>query len=242
MDFIENKSTIYTNNSLWRSIKYGEFRILGLVSRNNFLCEFLDRNNTKVLASKKYIKNGILRNPNHRTLHGVGYMGQGKYKSRTNGKINKEYTAWSAMISRCYYRVEEFNPSYTNVTVCERWHSFQNFCEDIENLEGYKNWKNNKEYELDKDMMCSKLNMTSKIYSPKTCAFIKRSLNNSKEYKHLNLTGLLYIAHRVKDGYEEEFKNQSEFARKYELTTSNISKCIKDGGLHKGWKFSVKRD
>lgn len=53
---------------------------------------------------------------------------------RKNGKITVEYTAWSAMIGRCY---NSKNPGYKNygargIKVCARWRkSVQTFVDDV---------------------------------------------------------------------------------------------------------------
>lgn len=57
------------------------------------------------------------------------------------------------MLARCYMtngKRKSFFASYKSVTVCERRHNFQNFCNDLPSLHGYSKWRdNNAEYELD---------------------------------------------------------------------------------------------
>ncbi len=138
--------------------------------------------------------------------------------------------------------------SYKDVLVDETWHCFQNFCEDIQYLEGYKNWKedNNQKnkWEIDKDILCDELNIHPKIYSKDTCMFILRIINNMEMHnrtKENYLTGLTYIATRLSDNFIEEFINQNEFAKKFNLQQSKIWMCInKKRKSHKGWTFKVK--
>lgn len=145
------------------------------------------------------------------------------------------------MIRRCYSEkfLNEY-PSYKGVTVCERWHNFQKFCEDIKCLRGYDEWKSELGYELDKDILCDKLNIYPKIYSPETCMFISKKENVSESTSRKNLTGLSYIGISP-DGKEYEFTNQQNFAKLHNLRTSLVSACINNRrNHHKGWTFKVK--
>ncbi|ETC92876.1 hypothetical protein T481_04190, partial [Enterococcus faecalis PF3] len=72
------------------------------------------------------------------------------------------------MLARCYMTVKgkQYFKGYKGVTVCERWHNFQHFCDDLPKLNGYARWKNNPgEYELDKDFS------HRRFYSPDTVSF-----------------------------------------------------------------------
>jgi len=114
------------------------------------------------------LKKGSVKNPNHRSVLGVGYFGVGKYKSSENGKHTKAYSAWMSMMKRCYsYKSIIRNPTYSDVKVCEEWHNFQNFAKWF-----YDNYVDG--YELDKDLLSGE----SKIYSPETCIFIPHQLNS----------------------------------------------------------------
>jgi hypothetical protein len=46
---------------------------------------------------------------------------------------------------------KQYFKGYKGVTVCERWHNFQHFCDDLPKLHGYARKNNPGEYELDKD-------------------------------------------------------------------------------------------
>jgi len=132
------------------------------------------------------------------------------------------------------------NPAYKNVTVCDRWHCFQNFCEDVLLLQGYNKWKEGIGYELDKDTLCEKMNIIPKIYSPETCIFISRKDNLSESTSRSNLTGLVYIGISP-DGKEYEFTSQNDFALEHNLNRGTVSACInKRRNHHKGWTFKVK--
>jgi hypothetical protein len=183
---IPNKSKKYHNGSIWNSASCGKFTIIAKTDRHNkhgsyiyCLCEFED--GAIVEADFTNISKGNVKSPNTPNVCGVGYMGQGKWTSKINGVTTKEYKLWLHMISRCYSeRIHKKSPTYANVAVCDRWHCFQNFCEDIQLLHGYDNWKNNKGYELDKDIICERDKISPKIYSPETCMFVTKFENLSE--------------------------------------------------------------
>lgn len=108
-----------------------------------------------------YLIFGIGRNDlhNHKT----------KYKD-ANGKIVRcpFYIKWHSMLRRCYSKVlHSNNPAYLGCTVCVEWLTFSNF----------KSWMETQDWEgkeLDKDWIV----LGNKIYSPDTCCFIPKGLNN----------------------------------------------------------------
>ena len=49
------------------------------------------------------------------------------------GKVSTEYSAWQAMMARCSNPNNSDWPNYgeRGITVCERWHKFENFLADV---------------------------------------------------------------------------------------------------------------
>ena len=77
------------------------------------------------------------------------------------------YKAWISMMKRVLdpsYLSK--NPTYHNVTICDEWKSLSSFRKwwFDHNIDGY---------DLDKDMVSDK-----RVYSPETCVFIPKWLNN----------------------------------------------------------------
>jgi len=238
---------MYFNGSEWNSSSCGKFTIIGKTDRCNRadpylyrLCKFED--GTIIEADISNIKIGNIKNPNYPSVYKVGYIGQGKWLGKYNGKATKEYSTWSHMIRRCYSeKFQVKNPTYKGVIVCERWHGFQNFCDDIQLLDGYDKWKNSNGYELDKDILCEKMNIKPKIYSPDTCIFISKRDNLSESTSRRNLTGLTYIG-TSSDDKKYEFTNISKFASDNNLHNGLIHACIKGTRKHhKGWTFKIKQ-
>lgn len=170
----------------------GDCIVVEYVSASNVRVKFLDDYEHEVQTSMKSVRLGTVRNPFAKSVHGVGYLGFGKYRTTENGVHTKAYLTWSRMIRRCYS--EEFllkNPTYRGCTVCEEWHNFQNFAE----------WYYNQEfsgtgYELDKDI----LSKSGKIYSPRNCSFVPKEINglfNKSEASRTNMPQGVYLNKRT---------------------------------------------
>ena len=231
-----NNSKIYFNGSKWETNNYGKIEIIGRgEEKGYYICKFEDGN--VFSFPSKHIRTGSVKNLYHPSVYGIGYMGVGKNKSSINKKTTKEYSVWQGLFERCYSPSNIIkNQSYIDCTVDKRWHNFQNFCEDIRSLEGYTEWKNStksREYSLDKDKKIK----GNRIYSKDTCVFITSSENSTITA----ITGLNYIATRLSDNYKEEFTNQTEFARKYNLHQQAINKVLRNKlKTTGGWKFEIK--
>ena len=115
---------------------------------------------------------GILRDPYEPRVYGVGFMGEGIYKSKINGKATKEYNTWHSMMDRCYNsKHSERYPTYAECEVCEAWHNFQVFAAWFE--ENYYEVEN-ESTQLDKDI----LEKGNKVYGPDTCVFVPKYINS----------------------------------------------------------------
>jgi hypothetical protein len=147
--------------------------------RDIWVIQFNDKNNT-ILENIRYIElnNGQIKNPNHLSVHGIGYIGQGIYKSSFDNTITKSYSIWQGIITRCYSeKFQEKYPTYIGCSVGDHWHNFQNFAawfEENYNPEVMQGWH------LDKDILVR----DNKVYSSETCCFVPREINNIFKNKH----------------------------------------------------------
>lgn len=99
-------------------------------------------------------------------------------KATTHGlRKHPLYSVYTNMKTRCYNKNNNAYKNYgaIGVTICDEWlNDFMSFfIWAISN-----NWNEN--LEIDKDILCEKLNIYPKIYSPETCIFITKS-ENAKE-------------------------------------------------------------
>jgi len=111
---------------------------------------------------------GSIKNPRLPFLYGLGYVGEGVYKTKNFKKQTPYYVKWFSVFERCYNKVY---PSYKNIKVCEEWCNFQNFAKWYE-----ENWKSDymdKKWSLDKDILVK----GNKVYSPETCCFVPQEIN-----------------------------------------------------------------
>lgn len=139
--------------------------------------KFNDVKETIIHSVRYYwLVRGAVNNPNHKTIHGVGFLGQGKYISSIKGSDTAEYVVWSKMIARCYSSVQQDKqPSYKGCSVHHDWHNFQNFAE----------WFSNnyvKGYHLDKDILVK----GNKVYGPETCCFVPIEINSLFTKNNIN--------------------------------------------------------
>ncbi len=122
------------------------------------------------------------------SVHGVGYVGVGRFKAFENGDDTYEYKKWRAMLRRCYCEKSLGKyPTYKGCTVHPDWHNFQVFAEWLSSNEFYELG-----YELDKDLLSN----GSKVYSKDTCSLVPMEINrllvNSESNKGLFLIGVYY--------------------------------------------------
>lgn len=116
-------------------------------------------------------KDGSIKCPYEPRVCNYGYIGEGKYKVRENGKLTKCYRVWHSMLTRCYDE-NYYNKyqTYTDCKVIDEWLNFQNFAKWF-----YENY-----YEIENEKMCLDKDILykgNKIYSPDTCVFVPEKIN-----------------------------------------------------------------
>ena len=117
-------------------------------------------------------KKGNVRNPYDKTVYGVGYLGEGKYKVYIDqDHLEPVYNVWRTLLGRvCTEKHREQFPAYADCEVCEEWLNFQNFATWF-----YKHY-----YEIPGELMCLDKDILIKgnrIYSPETCIFVPSRIN-----------------------------------------------------------------
>lgn len=147
-------------------------------------------NNTNYFVKSSYreFRKDKLTCPYDKTICGIGYLGEGRYKTFDTDikKPTKEYDAWRSMIRRCYDEQHKLD-AYKDCTVCEEWHNFQNFAKWYE--ENYYQ-VDDISMHVDKDILVK----GNKIYSPETCLIVPGLINglfvNTKNTKGNLPTGV----------------------------------------------------
>lgn len=212
---------------------------LKIIEYNSFKDCVVLINNHIIVKNLKYsnIKKGAVVYPYHRSVFGIGYLGEGDY----NLNSGKAGVVWRSMVARGYDTLyQEKQPTYKDVTVCDEWHCFQNFAQWYEN--NWKPWMDNT-WQLDKDI----LQKGNKIYSPKTCCFVPREINASLSIscnKDSTLPiGVIihkgkYIARIGKERrYLGSFKTPEEAFQVYKIVKEQ---CVKKLAIE--WKSKIAPD
>ena len=122
-------------------------------------------------ARYDHFKEGNIKCPYEPRYYGVGYLGEGEYKVRENGKLHRYYIIWHDMLKRCYDpKVHEKHPTYKGCEIENYLLNFQHMGE----------WIKDNYYEvpgeqmcLDKDILCK----GNKVYSRETCIFVPQKIN-----------------------------------------------------------------
>ena len=116
-------------------------------------------------------KNGKIRCPYERTVYDIGYLGEGKYKVKENGKTSRVYNTWRGILTRCYSdKYQEKHFTYEDCNASEKFHNFQNFGD----------WDSENFYQIEGEKMCLDKDILvkhNKIYSPETCIYVPQRIN-----------------------------------------------------------------
>ncbi len=115
-------------------------------------------------------RTGKLKSPYDKSVHGVGFLGEGPYQIHVGGEKTREFTIFSGMFERCYSSGAVINkPTYSDCYVRDDWHDFQAFAGWCNSQPEFKY----EGYNLDKDLLVQ----GNKIYGPETCTFIPARIN-----------------------------------------------------------------
>lgn len=159
-------------------------------------------------------------------------------KNKTKDKLYmKARSRHRSMMDRCYRENSTGYKYYgaRGVTVCKRWHKFENFYQDLDKIDGWDEEKFIRgEISLDKDYKIK----GNKEYSLEACSFVTLEVNNKlkpsqqKEIIAMSPKGIIYT-----------FMNQSDFAKEHNLQLSSIHYCLTGKWKHTNlWQFRFKSE
>lgn len=241
----KNSSKVFATGKTFPTNYGGNLTIVGQVDKatvrangkrtyNNFIVQFED--GILVTALSSNIQKGVVHNPCYPRVCGRGFMGQGIWAHNAKENFPKQHSTWVGIFHRCYDEKKLINhPTYRDCEVSKRWWNFQNFCEDIQHLEGYTEWLTSttpREYHIDKDAKIK----GNKVYSKEGCMFLLGSLNTAQA----GVTGHNYVAVRLHDGYKKRFTNMTLFSATHDLCRTSLRKAIhskKNTKPMKGWVY-----
>lgn len=150
------------------------------------------------------------------------------YKTNENGNkvVDKRlwtcpyYATWEGMLRRCYSkRVKSIRVTYEEVEVCEEWLAFSNFRRWMEK----QTWDG---LDLDKDFLSS----DAKCYSPETCVFIPKSLNQFLKDRSNDRGDYLLGVDKKPSGFQARVSNPFTKQREY------LGFFKSEYGAHEAWR------
>lgn len=145
----------------------------------------------------------------------------------------KFYKLWRSMIDRCTNERHECYSAYggRGIEVCDEWLIFQNFYDDM-----YKGYLEHIESHGKKDTSIDRVDV-NKGYSKSNCKW------ETWHNQYRNRRGNKYFVAKNPKYGSEICKVRADFAVKYNLDASCISKCLKkERESHKGWTFRYATD
>ena len=165
----------YNNPEIYDSANSGKFKIIRDLGTDNHgfrkvEIEFIETGYRNIVFLSR-VKAKAVRDPYYKSIFGVGYIGN----TYTNKDHLTLYKIWHAMMSRCYNENDKQYPTYggIGVRVDERWHSFENYVNDVQQIDGYYNKLQDREgYQLDKDYLQIGIPKCDRVYSKDTCLWL----------------------------------------------------------------------
>lgn len=142
--------------------------VIDYINSSRIIIKFLDDFGHEKSVAAKELRLGMVKNPFHPSVLGVGFIGVGEYNPSHKGKMTRPYRAWFEMLRRCYdSSFKKTIPTYDGCTVHPDWLNFQNFAKwfSLQNKP--------EEWELDKDI----LKKGNKVYSPEFCRLVPSKIN-----------------------------------------------------------------
>lgn len=149
----------------------GTLTVLEYVRAVEVLIRHNDEHGHEMWTQADRIRKGGVRNPFEKRKDGLSFTGYGYCHTLPEEVRADIYKRWNSLVRRTLcptFYVPNRRNSYEDVTLCEEWHNFQNFCRFCAENKYY-----HRDFHLDKDLLVR----GNKIYSPEACCFLPQYLN-----------------------------------------------------------------
>ena len=212
------------------SANYGWLEIVEYVNSKEVHIRFITTG-YETTTQAIQIREGNVKDLLLSNIHGIGFIGGNRHSAAYKGKSCSIYTRWRGMLSRCYNPVDIGYSRYggNGVTVCKRWHNYQNYAEDFIaacNEIGVDPYSTKMQW--DKDLKGRK----GKEYNPDVMTLVTHSVNsieaNARTFYFTNPSGK-----------HIRIYNLTEYCKDKELTRTSMVR-VHNGKHrhHKGWTKS----
>ena len=176
--------------------KYGTvMRIIAWSSHSDIQVQFQDAHAAIVHTTYRNFKKQEVKNPYDKSVYGIGYVGDGPYKTRIDGEHPASYLIWVTVLQRCYREeVKDKYPTYYGrCTVCDEWLNYQNFAA----------WYEANQYDVDGRLHIDKdiLSPGNMIYAPEFCLLVPQRINMQFMRCKKGKSGLPRGVRKTKRGY-----------------------------------------
>lgn len=179
LEKMREKREGYTDANRFHSVYF----VVEYKNAHNVTVEFVDSGYTTTTQWHN-VTHGLVKCPFDKSIYGVGYIGLDANGNVPKTTGTREFELWRHLFQRCYNeKTLAKYPTYANVEVCERWHCFANFLEDLPKIEGYEWWLENEKQRIALDKDLKQVGVENKVYSLETVKFVSAS-ENSKEVRN----------------------------------------------------------
>lgn len=226
---------IFKNNEGY-DFKVLEYQGKNKLNQHIYRIKFLESKYEKENVQRNNLLNGKIKDRFAKSICNIACLGNAKKSSN-----KKEYNLWVNMIKRCY---DEKCPAYKwygakGISVCERWHRFDNFLEDLPNIQGFdKELFYMNKIKLDKDISNgNNIDHHKKQYSLETCIFVSHLINMKECTERYNKTKSK--KHCITpEGEDILITNLTDFCKRNKLDYRQVFYVLEGKISHcKGFKF-----
>lgn len=159
-------------------------------------------------------KRGLVKNPLHRTVLGVGYIGIGNFSKKATPIV---YQLWQSMLTRVHGN--PIRESYKDVKISDEWYNLQAFGEWFTSSNYEQGWQ------LDKDLLSPK---GYKLYSKDTCIFLPVELNSLLANETTkNSTGFPGVSVRPNNRFKASIGKYGKYIGTYDTAEEAFSGYVK---------------
>lgn len=224
---ISYKNNYYNEGSIFIIDRYTTVKVINYKDYDHVFVSILGYEDVVCLPSSigNLIK-GQFKNPFKPCFAGVGFIGLVPPKTVTSSDkpVNKSYTTWGNMMTRCYDINNCNKGAWTNyggkgITICDKWKDFSIFKEWYDRQPNRYNTLCN----IDKDLK----NLSGTEYSPENCTLLYNKINilfaiNGNKFSTKN--GDLPMGVVLEEGFAKYRASCLISGKRYSFST--VSQCV----------------